>query len=151
MHKPDIQLDALEEVENILSRLAPPTMSEKAMRSTVAMIDDLVKNEQEVSKRNSKSRYWWQSGIAATLMAGAGFAFLKQDAYESKSLVARNQTESMKKISDEIWIEQENGARLSAVSYQEERSNELVDEKNGFIIQAGLREEGALFEDASKF
>jgi hypothetical protein len=151
MHKPDQQIDSLEEIENILSRLAPSAMSERAARANDSMIDNLVKEEQCALERPLNRQRWWQAGIAAALMAGAGFAFFRQDASDSKSLVATNQTESSEQISEEMWIEEENGALFSAISYKEEHSQELIDVKNGFIIHAGLREEGDVFENASKF
>jgi hypothetical protein len=151
MQKPDKQIDSLEEIENILSRLAPSAMSERAARANDSMIDNLVKEEQGALVRPLKRQHWWHVGIAATLMAGAGFALYRQDASDSKSLVATNQAESSEHVSEEMWIQEENGALLSAISYQEEHSQEIIDVKNGFVIHAGLREEGLDIGSASKF
>jgi hypothetical protein len=78
MHKPDKPMDPIEEVENILKRLAPSAMSERATRANESMIDGLAGSQSAVLKQPARRQYWWQAGIAASLLAGSGLVFWDQ-------------------------------------------------------------------------
>ena len=78
MQKPDRQLDSIEEVENILKRLTPSALSERATRANDSMINGLAGSQSAVLKQPARRQYWWQAGIAASLMAGAGLVFWDQ-------------------------------------------------------------------------
>ena len=144
-------LHPVEEIENILKRLAPSAMSENAKSSTLAMIDNLVNEETGAAKRASKRRFRWLSGIAATFIAGACFAYFGLELSFTKPQIVTNQTQSSQEIFDEILIDDENGNLSSMVGYQEVITNEVIDVKNGFVIHAGVRKEGAFVEGVSKF
>jgi hypothetical protein len=144
-------LNPVEEIENILKRLTPSAMSDNAKSSTLAMIDDLVNEETGAVKRASKRRHWWQAGFAATFITGACFAFFGMELSFTKPQIVTNQTRSSQEIFDEILFDDDNGNLSSMVGYQEVITNEVIDVKNGFVIQAGVRKEGAFVEGVSEF
>jgi|694.fasta_scaffold13522_11 hypothetical protein len=153
MHKPDKQLDPIEEVENILKRLAPSAMSERATRANESMIDGLAGSQSADLKQPAKRQHWWQAGIAASLMAGAGLVFLDQP--KADSLVEydflNNKLGSIEPTSDEMWFDQDDGNSCLAVSYLKEDINEIRDKRSGLVILTGLREEGNVIEENTEF
>ena len=86
MQKPDKPMDPIEDVENILKRLTPSALSERATRANESMIDGLAGHLPTGDRAAASRQYWWQAGIAAILMAGAGLVFLNQDSTENSSM-----------------------------------------------------------------
>jgi hypothetical protein len=153
MHKPDKPMDPIEEVENILKRLAPSAMSERATRANESMIDGLAGSQSVVLKQPARRQYWWQAGIAASLLAGSGLVFWDQP--KADSLVEydflNNKVGSIEPTSAEMWFDQDDGNSCLAVSYLKEDINEIRDKRSGLVIQTGWREEGNVLEETTEF
>lgn len=147
MHKPDKPLDRIEEVENILSRLVPSAMSERASRASEAMIDGLSASYSTPENVRSQRRYGWAIGIAASFVAGVGFVFLDPPSqYEFVKAI-----NSTTRTSDEIWIEQADEIPQSAATYKQENISVIFDKKNEFTIHIGRRDVGELMANISEF
>jgi hypothetical protein len=72
-----------------------------------------------VLKQPARRQHWWPTGIAASIMAGAGLVFWDQP--KADSLVeydSPKNTISLKPTSDEVQILNENGDSISTTSYQ---------------------------------
>jgi hypothetical protein len=140
MHKPDKPLDPIEEVENILTRLVPAAMSERATHANDSMIDGLVGTQASGMKIISKPRYWWQAGIAASLIAGVGLVFLDRPEANAGALGQYEFVKTIKstmRTSDDIWVEQADEIPLSAADYKAEDINVIRDKKNDFVMLIG--------------
>jgi hypothetical protein len=119
MQKPDKPMDSIEEVENILKRLTPSALSEKATRANYSMIDGLAGSQSAVLKQPARRQHWWPTGIAASLMAGAGLVFWDQPKADLQvECDSPKNTISLKPTSDEVQILNENGDPISTTSYQ---------------------------------
>ncbi|PAW69667.1 MAG: hypothetical protein B9S30_04225 [Verrucomicrobiia bacterium Tous-C5FEB] len=153
MHKPDKPMDPIEEVENILKRLAPSAMSERATRANESMIDGLAGSQSAVLKQPARRQYWWQAGIAASLMAGAGLVFWDQPKvdWQGEYDFLNNKVGSIEPTSAEMWFDQDDGNSCLAVSYLKEDINEIRDKRSGLVIQTGWREEGNVLEETTEF
>jgi hypothetical protein len=141
MQKPDKPMDPIEDVENILKRLTPSALSERATRANESMIDGLAGHLPTGDRAAASRQYWWQAGIAAILMAGAGLVFLNQD--------STNNTNSLELASDEICYDKDDGNLLSAYSYLTEDTNQC--KIDGLSIVLTHRENGTLFDENSSF
>lgn len=128
MQKPDKQLDSIEEVEMILTRLVPAAMSERAARANDSMIDGLANGQITVSKDTTKRRYWWPTGIAASLIAGVGLVFLDQpqaNAGAVSEYEILETIESTRQTPDAVWVE---------------KSKVIKARKNDLVMQVGRRD-----------
>ena len=128
MHKPDKPMDPIEEVENILKRLVPAAMSETATRANDSMIDGLASGQITVSKDTTKRRYWWPTGIAASIIAGVGLVFLDQpqaNAGAVSEYEILETIESTKRTPDAVWVE---------------KSKVIKVKKNHLVMQVGRRD-----------
>jgi len=128
MHKPDKPLDPIDVVENILMRLVPAAMSEGATRANDSMIDGLADGQITVSKDTTKRRYWWPTGIAASLIAGVGLVFLDQlqaNAGAVGEYEILETIESTKQTSYEVRVE---------------KSIVIKPKKNDLVMQVGRRD-----------
>jgi hypothetical protein len=128
MQKPDKQLDPIEEVEMILTRLVPAAMSEKATRANDSMIDGLANGQITVSKDTTKRRYWWPTGIAASIIAGVGLVFLDQPQANAGAVgeyEILETIESTKRTPDAVWVE---------------KSKVIKVKKNHLVMQVGRRD-----------
>ena len=128
MHKPDKPMDPIEEVENILKRLVPAAMSETATRANDSMIDGLASGQITVSKDTTKRRYWWPTGIAASIMAGVGLVFLDQPQANAGAVgeyEILETIESTKRTPDAVWVE---------------KSKVIKARKNDLVMQVGRRD-----------
>jgi hypothetical protein len=128
MHKPDKPMDPIEEVENILKRLVPAAMSETATRANDSMIDGLASGQITVSKDTTKRRYWWPTGIAASIMAGVGLVFLDQPQANAGAVgeyEILETIESTKRTPDAVWVE---------------KSKVIKVKKNDLVMQVGQRD-----------
>ncbi|MCF7667907.1 MAG: hypothetical protein K9M60_03910 [Akkermansiaceae bacterium] len=154
MHKPDKQMDPVEEVENILKRLAPSAMSERATRANESMIVGLAGSPSAVLKQPAKRQYWWQAGIAASLMAGAGLVYLGQPKVDAGVVGEYEFLEALKSTistSDEMWVEQADEIPMSEAAYNAEDINVIWDKKNDFVMHIGRREMGKMIANISEF
>jgi hypothetical protein len=154
MHKPDKPLDPIEEVENILTRLVPAAMSERATRANDSMIDGLAGAQASGLKIIAKPRYWWQAGIAASLIAGVSLVFLDRPQANAGALGQYEFVETIKstmRTSDDIWVEQADEIPLSAADYKAEDINVIRDKKNDFVMLIGRRELGKVVANISEF
>ncbi len=153
MHKPDKPMDPIEEVESILKRLAPSAMSERATRANESMIDGLAGSQPVVLKQPAKRQYWWQAGIAASLLAGASLVYLDQPKVDSlvEYDFLNNKVGSIEPTSTEMWFDQDDGNSCLAVSYLKEDINEIRDKKNDFVMHIGRREMGKMIANISEF
>ncbi|MFN6045654.1 MAG: hypothetical protein ACK49I_09315 [Verrucomicrobiota bacterium] len=121
-------MDPIEEVEMILTRLAPSAMSERAARANDSMIDGLASGQITVSKDATKRRYWWPTGIAASLIAGVGLVFLDQpqaNAGAVSEYEILETIESTKRTPDAVWVE---------------KSKVIKARKNDLVMQVGRRD-----------
>jgi hypothetical protein len=128
MHKPDKPMDPIEEVENILNRLVPVAMSERSTRANDSMIDGLANGQITVSKDTTKRRYWWPTGIAASIMAGVGMVFFDQPQANAGAVAEYEileTIESTKQTSHEVWVE---------------KSIVIKPKKNDLVMQVGWRD-----------
>ena len=128
MHKPDKPMDPIEEVEMILTRLVPAAMSEKATRANDSMIDGLANGQITVSKDTTKRRYWWPTGIAASIIAGVGLVFLDQPQANAGAVgeyEILETIESTKRTPDAVWVE---------------KSKVIKVKKNHLVMQVGRRD-----------
>ena len=128
MHKPDKPMDPIEEVENILKRLAPSAMSERATRANDAMIDGLAGGQITVSNDRTRRRYWWPTGIAASIMAGVGMVFFDQPQANAGAVgeyEILETIESTKRTPDAVWVE---------------KSKVIKVKKNHLVMQVGRRD-----------
>lgn len=128
MHKPDKPMDPIEEVENILKRLAPSAMSERASRANESMIDGLAGGQITVSKDATRRRYWWPTGIAASIMAGVGLVFFDQPQANAGAVgeyEILETIESTKRTPDEVRVE---------------KSKVIKVKKNDLVLQVGQRD-----------
>lgn len=128
MHKPDKPMDPIEEVENILKRLVPAAMSETATRANDSMIDGLASGQITVSKDTTKRRYWWPTGIAASIIAGVGLVFLDQPQANAGAVgeyEILETIESTKRTPDEVRVE---------------KSKVIKVKKNDLVMQVGQRD-----------
>ena len=128
MHKPDKPMDPIEEVENILKRLVPAAMSETATRANDSMIDGLASGQITVSKDTTKRRYWWPTGIAASIIAGVGLVFLDQPQANAGAVgeyEILETIESTKRTPDAVWVE---------------KSKVIKVKKNDLVMQVGRRD-----------
>lgn len=138
MHKPDKPMDPIEEVENILKRLAPSAMSERATRANGSMIDGLAGGQITVSNDTTRRRYWWSTGIAASIMAGVGLVFFDQPQANAGAVAEYEileTIESTKQTSHEVWVE---------------KSIVIKPKKNDLVMQVGWRDL-AKADDTSEF
>jgi hypothetical protein len=128
MQKPDKQLDPIEEVEMILTRLVPAAMSERSTRANDSMIDGLANGQITVSKDTTKRRYWWPTGIAASIIAGVGLVFLDQPQANAGAVgeyEILETIESTKRTPDAVWVE---------------KSKVIKVKKNHLVMQVGRRD-----------
>jgi hypothetical protein len=128
MHKPDKPMDPIEEVENILNRLVPVAMSERSTRANDSMIDGLASGQITASKDTTKRRYWWPTGIAASIMAGVGMVFFDQPQANAGAVAEYEileTIESTKQTSHEVWVE---------------KSIVIKPKKNDLVMQVGWRD-----------
>lgn len=128
MQKPDKQLDPIEEVEMILTRLVPAAMRERATRANDSMIDGLANGQITVSKDATKRRYWWPTGIAASLIAGVGLVFLDQPQANAGAVSEYDileTIESIRQTPDAVWVE---------------KSIVIKPKKNDLVMQVGRRD-----------
>lgn len=128
MQKPDKPMDPIEEVENILKRLVPAAMSETATRANDSMIDGLANGQITVSKDTTKRRYWWPTGIAASLIAGVCLVFLDQPQANAGAVgeyEILETIESTKRTPDAVWVE---------------KSKVIKVKKNHLVMQVGRRD-----------
>jgi hypothetical protein len=128
VHKPDKPMDPIEEVEMILTRLVPAAMSEKATRTNDSMIDGLASGQITVSKDTTKRRYWWPTGIAASIMAGVGLVFFDQPQANAGAVgeyEILETIESTKRSPDEVRVE---------------KSKVIKVKKNDLVMQIGQRD-----------
>lgn len=150
MQKLEKPTDPIKEVENILKRLAPSALSERATRANDSMIDGLAEVRSDVLKQPARRQHWWQAGIAASLMAGAGLIFLGRPKADSRvGYELPNNANSLELTSDEVQIVQENGESISTVSYREKGSS--VIRENGIVMHISWREEGDEQVQTSEF
>ena len=128
MHKPDKPMDPIEEVENILNRLVPVAMSERSTRANDSMIDGLASGQITASKDTTKRRYWWPTGIAASIMAGVGMVFFDQPQANAGAVAEYEileTIESTKQTPDAVWVE---------------KSKVIKVKKNHLVMQVGRRD-----------
>jgi hypothetical protein len=128
MHKPDKPMDPIEEVENILNRLVPVAMSERSTRANDSMIDGLASGQITASKDTTKRRYWWPTGIAASIIAGVGLVFLDQPQANAGAVgeyEILETIESTKRTPDAVWVE---------------KSKVIKVKKNHLVMQVGRRD-----------
>lgn len=153
MHKPEKPMDSVKEMEDILKRLAPSAMSERASRANEAMIDGLADRLSNGDRAASNRQYWWQAGIAASLMAGAGLVFWDQPRADSlvEYEILKNNIKSLEQISEDVRFDLDDGDSWVSAGYREEDINEVRDKENGLVIQIGRREEGNALADISEF
>jgi hypothetical protein len=154
MHKPDKPMDPIEEVENILKRLAPSAMSERATRANESMIDGLAGSQPVVLKQPARRQHWWPTGIAASLMAGAGLFFGDQSKadLQGEYVFLNNKVGSIEPTSAEMWFDQDDGNSCLAVGYlQVGDINVIRDRKNDFVMRIAWRETGNALEETTEF
>jgi hypothetical protein len=128
MHKPDKPMDPIEEVENILTRLVPVAMSERSTRANDAMIDGLAGGQITVSNDTTRRRYWWPTGIAASIMAGVGLVFFDQPQANAGAVAEYEileTIESTRRTPDEVRVE---------------KSKVIKVKKNDLVLQVGQRD-----------
>lgn len=128
MHKPDKPMDPIEEVENILKRLVPSAMSERATHANDSMIDGLASGQITVSKDATRRRYWWPIGIAASIMTGVVLVFFDQPQANAGAVgeyEILETIESTKRTPDEVWVE---------------KSKVIKVKKNDLVMQVGRRD-----------
>jgi hypothetical protein len=143
MHKPENQLD---EIENIMMRLKPSSMSERGHRSISAMLDGL--GGSSVSEKLPQKPHlhpWWQMGIAASLMACAGLVFLnvsKRNSIAAADLMFLDVSNFIKPTSHEQLIDDPDGLPMVAVDYEEVNGGLYLDKQSGLEIEVGQRDKG---------
>ena len=151
MQKPDKQMDPIEEVENTLKRLTPSALSEKASRANESMIDGLAGSQPVVLKQPARRQHWWPTGIAASIMAGAGLFFGDQSKADLQGeYVYLNTTRTLEQTSDEKCISEDDGTLWNAAPYREEDIHQVKDNKNGTHIDLGRRDKGCMIKAAFK-
>ncbi|MFN6093508.1 MAG: hypothetical protein ACK49J_00795 [Verrucomicrobiota bacterium] len=92
------------------------------------MIDGLASGQITVSKDATKRRYWWPTGIAASLIAGIGLVFLDQpqaNAGAVSEYEILETIESTKRTPDAVWVE---------------KSKVIKARKNDLVMQVGRRD-----------
>ena len=145
MPKLENQIDAIEEVENILKRLVPAAMSESATRANDAMIENLSCKQSAAHVSIANGRAWWKVGIAASILLGAGLAFMALT--ERDSTVAADWqylgfNRSSQPTSEEQFIEGPDGQPQVAVEYLEEDAEVYLDRESGIEIEVGKYQSG---------
>lgn len=127
MHKPEMPMDPIEEVESILKRLAPAAMSEVASRANEAMIDDLASGQIADTKDTIRRSYWWPAGIAASLIAGVGLFFLDQHQANAGA------------VGEYEFLESQEFTKPAPNGVSVEKSNLYKLNKSGLVVQVGER------------
>lgn len=136
MHKPESQIDAIEEVENILIRLVPASMSESATRANDAMIENLAGKQSAGNGVIASGHAWWKVGIAASILLAAGLPFMTlTNSAVAGDLQYVGSNCSTRATSEGQFIEGPDGQSQVAVEYSEEDADVYLDRKSGIKIE----------------
>lgn len=150
----------IQRVEEILGRLMPAAMSEAGQEAIEQAIDGCAGASACAVRDRSHGWLWGGAGIAASI----ALAFLWGGADGGRSLPVRvaaiedlpglsllgasNRLESM---SDEGWMEDEDGAAMQAVRLNVVEENTVHDEETGIVMRISEPREEFLFMPVTTF